>query len=211
MSARAVRVAITAAFSLSLGAASGALAAPPKPACNLVQDVKGDGTANILLDEGTPNDPAWDIISADIASDGSKLTTVVRVDKLAKSASSSPTGIQWRFNFTVGEESLYTSVRSDTVFGVSGSYGYVDGISRTIAKVDPVLDMDKNEVRITVPLSGFAERVKINKTGTKLTGLSASAGRFYNFGAVTGSEPSDRAEGPRSYSTGTKSCVAVGK
>lgn len=211
MSARALRLAVTGSLALSVVAAGGALAVPPKPACNLVQDAKGDGTANILLDEGTPNDPAWDILSADIASDGSKLTTVVRVDKLAKSASSSPMGIQWRFNFTVGDQALYTSVRSDTLFGVSGSYGYVDGISRTIAKVDPVLDMDKNEVRITVPLSGFAERVKIEKTGTKLMGLSASAGRFYNLGAVTGSEPSDRAEGARSYSTGTKSCVAVGK
>jgi hypothetical protein len=123
----------------------------------------------------------------------------------------SPGGVQWRFNFSVGDADLYTSVRADTALGVTGSYGYVGNISMTLGTAEPILDMAKNEVRITVPLSGFSEQAVIKKTGTKLANLNASAGRFYNLGAVTGSEPSDVAEGGTSYVTGTKSCVAVGK
>lgn len=202
-------LALAAVTSLALGGA--AVAAPKaKPVCNLLKDDKGDGTA-FLVGSGTPSDPAWDIVSADIASDGSKLTTVVRVDKLATSAPTSPGGVQWRFNFTVGDATLYTSVRADTALGVTGSYGYVENISMTLGTATPVLDTAKNEVRITVPLSGFSEQAVIKKTGTTLGGLSASAGRFYNLGAVTASEPSDTATGAGSYVTGTKSCVVPGK
>lgn len=211
MRARLTRPALAAA-AVSLVATAGLAGAAPaaKPVCNLIKDDKGDGTA-FLIGSGTPSDPAWDIVSADIASDGSKLTTVIRVDQLAESAPTSPGGVQWRFNFTVGDAALYTSVRADTLLGVTGSYGYVDTISETLGSATPILDTKKNEVRLTVPLGGFREVASIKKTGTSLGGLEATAGRFYNLGAVTASEPSDRADGAASYVTGTRSCVVVGK
>lgn len=210
MRARLLRPALFAGLLGVVTVAGLAGAATPKPICNLLKDDKGDGTANIVAD-GTPSDPAWDILSADIATDGSKLTTVIRVDRLATSAPTSPGGVQWRFNFTVGDASLYTSVRADTLLGVTGSYGYVDTISETLGEATPVLDTKKNEVRITVPLGGFSQVASIKRAGTSLGGLEATAGRFYNLGAVTASEPSDSADGASSYVTGTRSCVAVGK
>lgn len=209
MRARLLRPALAAGL-LGLVATAGLAGAATKPVCNLLKDDKGDGTA-FLVGDGTPSDPAWDIVSADIASSGSKLTTVIRVDELATAAATSPGGVQWRFNFTVGDVSLYTSVRADTLLGITGSYGYVSTISETLGQATPVLDTAKNEVRITVPLSGFSSVAPIKKTGTSLGSLEATAGRFYNLGAVTASEPSDSADGASSYVTGTRSCVVVGK
>ena len=204
----ALAVAVVSAL-LSAGAATAAPAA--KPVCNLVKDAAGDGTGTLLLEGAGPNDGAWDIVSADVASSGSKLTTVIRVAELAESAATSPGGVQWRFNFSVGDAVLYTQVKADTVLGTSASYGYVDTISNTLGDAGFVLDTKKNEVRVTVPLSGFSAQAKIAKAGTALTEISATAGRYYNLGAVTASEASDSAPTSAGYKTGAPSCVVVGK
>ena len=205
------RPALALAVLPALLAGGAAVAAPtPKPVCNLIKDAAGDGTATLLVDGG-PNEDAWDIVSADVASSGSKLTTVIRVAALAESATTSPGGVQWRFNFSVGDAQLYTQVTADALLGTSASYGYVDTISNTLGDAGFVLDTKKNEVRVTVPLSGFSEQAKIAKVGTALTELDATAGRYYNLGAVTASEASDSAPGTGRYKTGTTSCVVVGK
>lgn len=206
----ALTLALAASF-LATGVASAAKKPAAKPVCHLVTDAKGDGTGNIVGAPGTPNDPAWDIVSADVASKGDMLTAVIRVDKLAKSAATSPTGIQWRMDFTVGGVKLFTQVVQDTVLGLSGTYGYVTTISNSLGTATPTLDLAKNEVRLSVPLSAFASKAAIKPIGGKLEDIAASAGRFYDLGAVTASDQSDDAAASKLYVTGSASCVAVGK
>lgn len=205
-----VRPVLAVAVCAALAAGTGIAAAAPAAACNLLKDAKGDGTALLVLPSGGPSDGAWDILSADLASTKKGLTTVVRVDKLAQTAATSPTGVHWRVDFKVGDVELYTSVVADAVDGLSGNFGYIDpdtGVGSSLGGAAPVLDMAKNEVRITVPDKAFGARATLKKAGTQLTGLAATAGRFYNFGAVTLSEGTDSAATEASYTTGTPSCV----
>ena len=201
-----LRPVLAVAVCAALAAGTGIAAAAPAPVCNLITDAKGDGTATILTDEGGPNDPSWDILSADVASTKKGLTTVIRVDKLAASALTSPGGVQWRVNFTAGDKQLFTQVVS-TRSGLVGRYGYVDTLSRSLGGAPATVDMAKNEIRITVPDKGFAAQATIKKVGTTLTDMTATAGRYYDLVAVTGSEPSDGTEVGKSYTTGTASCV----
>lgn len=70
MRARLLRPALTAGLLGVLATAGLAGAAPAKPVCNLVQDVKGDGTGFLLTDQDyLPNNSNLDLISGDIATD----------------------------------------------------------------------------------------------------------------------------------------------
>ena len=195
------------------GAASAAPKKKPKPAppiCNQIVDPKGDATAGAI---SASNEPSWDVVSADIASDAKTLTTVIRVDKLAKSTQSDPLGSQWRFDFFVGETNLYTQATS-TPFGDRFVVGYTDTTSHAITNpaVTGVFDEAKNEVRVSAPLSAFDAQAKI-PPGTSLTQLAASAGDFVNTagGNPSGSFQADDAAGAKPYITGTATCVVVGK
>lgn len=212
MSARALRVAVTAAFSLSLVAAGGALAAPPKPTCNLVQDLKGDGTGFIFTDDDyLPNNPQLDLVTGDIASDGKIITAVIRTDELALSDPNSPTGRAYYANFTVGDATLYLSASLDRSGAGSFSGGFIENRRSSLGAATGVVDPDKKEIRISAPVSLFAEKAAIKK-GVKIQNLNLLAQRFLGVSGVAGVTPSaDAAEGGKTYTVGTKSCVAVGK
>jgi hypothetical protein len=197
--------------------AGGAATAAPKkkvkpvpPICNQIVDEKGDATAGAI---SASNEPSWDVVTADIASDAKMLTTVIRVDKLAKSTSSDPLGSQWRFDFFVGDTNLYTQATSSP-FGDRFVVGYTDTTSHAIANsgATGVFDEAKNEVRVSAPLSAFDAQAKITP-GTKLTQLAASAGDFVNTagGNPSGSFQADDATGAKPYASGALTCVAVGK
>jgi hypothetical protein len=196
------------------GAASAAAkkqAKPPAPpVCNQIVDDKGDATAGAI---SASNEPSWDLVSGDIGTDAKTLTTVIRVDKLAKSTSGDPLGSQWRFDFFVGETNLYTQATS-TPFGDRFVVGYTDTTSHAIASsgATGVFDEAKNEVRVSAPLSAFDAQAKITP-GAKLTQLAAQAGDYVNTagGSPSGSFAADDAAGAKPYAAGTPTCVAVGK
>lgn len=183
---------------------------PVPPVCNLVVDDKGDATAGVL---SASNVPAWDIVSADLATDAKTLTTVIRVDKLAKSSNDSPLGSQWRFDFFVGDKHLYTQATS-TPFGDKFGFGYTDTTSHGVAAAGAtgVFDLATSEVRVSVPLSGVESQAKITP-GTAVTGLAAQAGDYINTagGSPSLSNAADDATGAKPYAAGAPSCVAVGK
>ena len=113
----------------------------PKPVCKLVTDRSGDakGTGTALT---TPSSDAnLDIISADVATNATTLTGVVRVSKLATSDSTAPAGWQYQVVFSVGG---YT----DTVEVVVGPSGTSWNGGKGTGKIDAA----KKEVRISVPL-----------------------------------------------------------
>ena len=186
-----------------LGTASAAA-----PVCNLITDAKGDATGPTTAN----NDPALDITSSDIASDGKKVTVVIRVAKLAKSSPNYPYGISWRMNFTAGDVKYFLSSISDRS-GVVGQSGYTDETGGHIAGAAiATLDEAKNEVRISSSVLGFAGKGNL-KPGTVFSELNSVTGAIAQVPNVGNLRyPTlDTAAGSTDYKGGVKSCVKPGK
>ena len=200
----------TAVLAAGLTVATIAGGASAGPVCNLVEDAKGDATQFYIAPEGTaPNEPALDIVSADIASNGKQMTTVLRVDKLAKSAALSPYGFTWYTYFNLEGVDFYTQSTSAPT-GDTFLVGYVNpdtGLrtALTDGTATGVLDMDKSEIRATFNLSQLAEKAPA-KPGAKFTGIRGLTNRYL----IRVVLQADEAEGTKSYVDGTKSCVKVG-
>lgn len=189
------------------------------PTCPLITDEQGDADAPPVISNGlvkllSSNNPAYDVTSADLASDGHILTLVIRVAQLSTSANLSPTGIFWRFDFTPPQGSpLFAEVVSDTnssiggPAGVTAYLGYVDGTAHLIKYVTPTLDLAKNEVRVRVRLSDFGDHRPA--TGSELTALQASGGRWYDLPGFTLGETDDTATTNDNVILGRKTCIRV--
>lgn len=212
----ALRPVLALAVCASVVAGGAAVAAPKKPAvkpaCNLVVDVKGDGTGFVFTDASyLPNDANLDLISGDIASNAKTVTAVIRTDALTLSDSSSPTGRAYYANFTVGEVALHLSAALDGSGEATYSAGFTETRRKSLGEATGVIDVAKKEIRISAPLSIFAEKAAI-KPGTKITDLNLLAQRYVGNRSVGGVTPSaDAAEGGKTYVAGAPSCVAVGK
>ncbi len=216
MSARVIRTASVIGLITTVGVAGVANAGkrpkpkPIPPVCNLITDPAGDATGGLV---SSSNQPDWDILSADIATNATMVTTVIRVAKLSKTGSD-PLGSQWRFDFTVGSVKLYTQATSTTSFGDKFIIGYTDSTSHAFASsgATGVFDLGTNEVRVTAPLAATATQAKITP-GTVLSTLGASAGDYVNVagGSPSDSVPADSATGDKNYVAGRASCVTVGK
>ncbi len=193
---------------LAAGAAS---AAAPKPVCNLVTDAAGDGTGFLFTDmDYLPNDPNLDLVSGDVATKGRTITAVIRTAELALSDSASPTGRAYYANFTVGGTELFLSAALDGAGAATYSGGYIDTTRTSLGAVTGVVDVAKKEVRISAPVSLFAEQAKI-KDGVKITDLNLLAQRYVGDRSLAGATPSaDEAVGGKSYAAGAPSCVTVG-
>jgi len=198
---------------LSISALSLAALAPQAsaaPSCNLIEDAKGDATQLYILGEGSvPNEPALDIVSADVASNGKQMTTAIRVDKLARNSSGSPYGNIWYVYFSVGGIEFYTQAQSPLTGDVF-TVGYIADTGLRTALPDNtatgVVDLEKNEVRVTFNLAQLATQAPA-KPGSKITGLRGLTNRS----AVRVVLQSDEAIGAKSYVEGSPSCVVVGK
>lgn len=206
-----VRALTLVAMLVATGAADAAYAAKkPKPVCNLLVDDKGDATQLYVAPEGTgPNDPAADIRSGDIASNGKVVTTVLRVDKLAKSGTTAPTGYVWYVYFTVNGQEFYTQAKADPA-GDTFSVGYIasgtglrTALTNSTAKGTFV--PAKNEIRVTFNAAQLTELVPFKK-GTKFTNLRALTNR----GFVRVVFQADEALGGKVYTDGQLSCVKPG-
>ena len=210
-----IRTAAVLALAASVVAGGAAVAAPKaKPACNLFTDQAGDGTGFLLTDQNyLPNDPQLDILSGDVASDGKRITAVLRLSALDKTDSNAPTGRTYYVNFGIADVELNLSAAVDSDGATTFQAGYQDTASRAgLGAVTGVLDTAKKEVRITAPLSIFAEKLPL-KAGTKLEYVEGLAQRYVgNRTAGRGVTPSADATDPgSSYTIGAPSCVAVGK
>jgi len=180
----------------------------PKPVCNLITDPADDsGPAGHA--GGPTYDPSLDIISADVATNATTLTGVIRVKQLTKSDSTWPFGREWQLHFT-------TSTGHD--------YGLVafDGPVRPAAPSAGHLTMDyaHGEVRISQALKSLTFALP---KGTKLGVLSATTEASIQLPdsgpaglgeatVVTGWSEEDDAVAPasKSYTVGAPSCVKVG-
>ena len=211
MRARLLRPALAAGL-LGLLTTAGLAGAAAKPSCNLVTDPKGDGTGFVFTDEDyLPNDPQLDLVSGDIATAGKTITAVIRLDELALSDPSSPTGRAYYANFAVGDAQLFLSAALDGAGAATYSGGFTETRRTSLGEATGVVDVAKKEVRISAPVSLFAEKAKI-ANGVKILDLNLLAQRYIGNRSAGGATPSaDEAVGGRTYVAGSASCVAVGK
>jgi hypothetical protein len=199
---------------VALAAATGVASAAPtaKPVCNLLTDAAGDATGSFIA-EGlpTPNEAAVDIVSGDVATKGRTLTTVLRVAKLSESSLSAPGGLHWKFFFDVAGTQVFTQAVAAAGSAPAFTVGTIDettGTSTTLGDVTGVIDVAKNEVRVTAP---FSILPATPKPGSRISGLLPNAGRYVNGVAFTFSDSTDNASSDKSYTVGAASCVPVGK
>ena len=214
MSARAIRALVAGSAALAVAAAGGAVAAPPKPACDLIVDPKGDAS---FLDT-LPNDASLDIVTADLATDAKTLTGVMRVDKFSSLSATSPLGRGYYilFNAPGSEFPLYLNLQITpdlTRFAWGTREVLASGNGSYVKKGDAtgVVDAEKSELRISVPLSAFSAVTKL-KPGSKLSSLNASTTSVLGTSATGGLVATiDDAASSKFYMVGGKSCVAVNK
>lgn len=223
---RSMRVVLAVGVVLALAGPS-ALAAPGR-ACNLVTDPAGDGGLWGHVPPGTPVYPeSLDILSADVATDPTRLTVVIRVAQLRTVETGSPSGIGFNFNITVDKNRFELAASrhqgSDPLFTLSGRLEYVGDENNGAASygmlglIDGVFDEDASEVRMTAPLKLFSPAAKISK-GDRIddlrlwsqfsVGYASDTDNRRPFGNTAHS--ADRAESRATYAAGAPSCVKVG-
>lgn len=178
----------------------------PKPFCNLVTDETGTAGIFASMAGSTTYDPSLDIVSADIANNGTTLTGVIRVKDLTEKSQMSPLGRQWGITFTNGTSSIGLTAYLSEAFGKQFSTG------------KGTFDFAKDEVRIHIPMAEIAY-AKIRKGSTlrgfyvttnSVVALNPKDGFGYGFAPFGGS--TDDATAPKSaYPAFAASCVKVGQ
>lgn len=199
--------------------AAPAVAAPVS--CRIVVDARNDEMW--LRDVDIPVDrPEVDIVSADVATSSTHLTTVVRVRALPPGPTPA-TGAQYILRLWGKNGPVETEVRLRSDGTVTGRARRLEPgpsgstfVVHTIGPAAAALDRSTGEVRATVPLRLMAPYVDVRKgrkmmVRTVLTELFtpdvAAAGQY----TAPVSHPADSAEdGPLAYRAGSRSCVRPG-
>lgn len=215
-----IRPALALVAVASVVAGGAAVAAPKKPAakptCNVLEDAKDD--TFLLRSQDSvgaygPNDAALDIVGGDFGANGKLFTGVIRINKLAQAASTSPSGMSFRLQFaTAAMEGKNLYLAANRINGVetftAGERDITANLATKLADVTGVFDVAKSEVRITAPMSVFAAAGV--KPGAKLllADLDQTSSR------PSGAGPSvfaDVARSEKTYVVGSASCVVPGK
>lgn len=217
MNARPLRLAVVGVIGLSLIGAGGAVAAPAKPVCNLVEDAEDDTFLVRFQDTAGaygPQEDSLDIVSADIATDAKTLTGVVRVKDLAAAAATSPGGASYDINFTTPAIASPAYIRASvpssgdpTAEAGTREAAVVTSIATPLGEGTVVVDEAKNEVRFSFPLAHFTPAGGL-KAGAKLSFGDVTTGR-----ALSSSRAvfADAATSEKTYTVGARSCVVPGK
>lgn len=181
------------------------------PSCFLIEDAKGD--TFLLRNQDTaggpygPQEDAMDLVTMDIATDAKNIGVAIRIAALSKTASTSPYGQAYEFQFTLpgSENVLYLGASTDVEVGDSFSVGYRDpvaNLSASLGEAKGKFDLAKNEIFISAPLSVFSTQGGI-KPGTKLSGFNITGSR----NIVVANVFADVAVSDKSYTAGTATCV----
>lgn len=236
MQIRLVLVPVVAVAALAAPVAQAAPKAKVKPTCNTITDAKGDtfltrtqnNPPNGASPVFGPQDDALDIVNADLASDGKVVTAVVRIAKLSRSISTSPSGMTVGVDFIIGTSDSVVRLQAALVAGQPDRFEVaaksVDALPNTpmtfLGTGTGVVDLAKNEVRISAPAAVFGEHGTVAR-GVKLTpneAESATAARGVPAVTSTPGQPmttrgpfADIAAGGQPSIVGSPSCVVPGK
>lgn len=233
MQARLALVPIAALVAL---VAPAAIAAPKAaPACNTITDPAGDTFALRTQDappaggpQYGPQDDSLDVISGDLASNGKVVTAVIRIKKLSRTVQTSPTGLTASLGFLIGGSNtvvrLYAVLATGQTDRFDVSATASDAVPNTpstyVGEGTGVVDLAKNEVRITAPAALLAPYGAL-KAGTPLfpnDAESATVARGVPAITSTPGQPmttrgpfADIAIGGKAIKVGARSCVVPGK
>jgi hypothetical protein len=211
---------------LPLGAATTALAATKptaKPVCQIIKDAAGDAEYNGAV----PGADGDDLTSADIASDGKKITAVLRMAAVSANDPAAPLGRGYFITFGAkgSDNDLFLSARTYPT-GTKFIYGYSapdpktgKNTTYTIGEATGSFSPENKEVRITAPNAAFAPAGTKLPKNTKLLTPAATIYRIAGQGLVPSQEvagtrvpigglllPFDDATG-KNYVVGSASCV----
>jgi len=191
--------------------AAGVVSAAPRPVCNLVVDSAGDA----VLD-GRPHDDAnLDILGADVASDGKRITAVLRLGGVDAIDPKAPFGRSVYLHFTTPGTKLpmYLSAGTDPALGMLYDFGTVVGTGYTSNNLTGTaigsIDAAKKTITISAPADlgklmapGKSKKLQSFQVRSTLLVGAARAGLVFD---------ADDAKSKTTYVTGTPSCVAVAK
>jgi hypothetical protein len=230
MNVRTAALLAVALTATGVGTAQAATKAKPAPkACNIVQDPTGDTFAFRSQEQAgvfAPAEAAFDITSADIASDGKVVTAVVRVKALSTSIQTSPQGAGYSFDFLLPTSDMSGSLRAVLINGQAPYFEatYKDpsipnSPSTFLGTATGSVDMKKNEVHITAPVGLFSVLGAMKKnTLIQPADDAASAGRAVPPSPGVAGQPvatrfvfADVAAPLKSIRVGAPSCVTPGK
>jgi hypothetical protein len=215
--------------SLLLVVLPGHALAAPAAVCRVIPDVAGDAAyhplgplSDVPALPGTVDD---DLLSADVASDGRRLTAVWRMRRAGGSDAAAPLGRYYTLVFDVrGKGSWFLSARA---FPTGTQYVYGDFVQQTRVHSYPRvlgtargrIDPARGVVTVDAPASTIAGGLR---RGTSLLTLRAGAGRLVGQGVVASRQVAgqdvplsgiglgfDDASGNK-YVVGTRSCVRPG-
>jgi hypothetical protein len=192
--------------------------------CHLVRDVAGDTHIGTPQAAAPSDEPALDILAADVAVDSRWVTVAVDVRSLDTSAAAVVPGPwRWSVRFTAGATTYIFHGR----LGQGGAFGEVlrtyvldDSTdssmdSGPIVRASVHLDYQRRQVRVTVarrllePLGGV-------QVGERLTGLHAYSWHEHTGYTEYFNQPggeydmADKASSTASYVAGAPSCVKPG-
>jgi hypothetical protein len=207
MSLRAAAAAV-AALTVLAPAAHGA----GRPLCRLVADATGDIDGKVRTDHRE-----LDILSGDVASDASTVTTVIRLRRTPRPGPTSPS-VSYEFTWRYGDYDVTTVVATaptgtsyDVVWSVPGSRRRTGFNSALIG----VFDTERNEVRLTFELAAL--RAAVPDGGTEFSGFTLRAQEFTGLlvplpkgGMFGAGHDADTATTQRTYRLGTRTCVRAG-
>lgn len=196
-----------------------AQSAPPA-LCKLVVDELGDTEA--------PYVESLDLTSADVASDATVVTAVIRVARLNSFELTAPGGVEYSLAFDVGRARLkFNAARTPDgelfeVFSETPLPGQASSAGWTVSRVAVVsgaFNEDLAEVRIHAPLSALRGHADL-RPGTVLSrlravaswragiaGIPSESGRL----SVAFTNGNDEATSTRVYPAGARSCVVPGR
>lgn len=193
-----------------------AVEASPVQVCQLVVDERGDARDPKL--GAMADDADFDLLSGDIATNGTTVTALLRLARLPETPSPL-VGTTYRFTFSV-DGGRYVYLSADVAGLATGFSAWehdqaspVGGTHR-VGVATGVVDTARREVRISTSVTTFSQPILAS---SRLTALRMDSSRWYGYGGDpivgrtgTGSRI-DEAESPATYRAGTPSCVAVGK
>jgi hypothetical protein len=194
-----------------------------RPVCDLVTDGSGDTTQGPTQATVPTDEPALDIVSADVSVNPAWVTTAVRVKKLAPGRGSLPDMWRWSMLFTAGSVTYAVEART----GAGGVFGSVEVVNMldastaswterdVAAKVRVTLDEQRSEIRATVARSALADTGGVG-IGQRLSGLHAYSWHDHTAYASVFTRPggeydvADIASSSKAYVAGARSCVKPG-